>query len=266
MTDWKAKTLAHWRDINSLAVHRFGDNPLAEEAALAVIEGLRADDWKKVRSYSGKSSFSTFLRVVVVRLLEDFARKRYGRIRAPLWVRTFGGIWEKLFELLCLQRMSVMEAVETVKQYGVKKYAELEDAAYHLLEKIPHCGQHQGLEVAYEERGDAGALQHSGANNSYEQKQQKEVFSAVFTIVFGSSEVSVTGELLRKFSELKLRLTSQEKLMLKLCFQEEMSVTGAGKLLGLTRFQAHGKMRRLMKRLHQEFDRVGLTEELKHYL
>lgn len=266
MTDWKAKTLAHWHDINSLAVHRFGDNSMAEEAALAVIESLQADDWRKVRSFSGKSSFLTFLKVVVVRLLEDFARKRYGRIRAPLWVRTFGGVWEKLFELLCLRRLSVMEAVETVKQYGVKQYAELEDAAYHLLERIPHCGQHQGLEVAYEEMGNTGSIHNSGVNNTYEERQQKGLFSAVFAIVFGSSDVALTGEIVPKFCELKLSLTAQEKLMLKLCYQEEMSVTGAGKLLGMNRFQVHGKMRRLLKRLQEEFDRVGLTEELKLYL
>lgn len=266
MTDWKTQTLAHWHDINSLAVRRFGDNAVAEEAALAVIEKLQADDWKKVRSFSGKSSFTTFLRVVVSRLLEDFARKRYGRIRPPLWVRTFGGIWEKLFELLCLRRMSVMDAVETVKQYAAKQYSELEEAAYILLEKIPNCGQHQGLEVGYEEIADSPSAAPSGSDEIYEYKQQKELFNAVFALVFGSSNAAVSGDLYVKFDELKLRLTAQEKLMLKLCYQEEMSVSGAGKLLGMNRFQAHGKMRRLLNRLKAEFDRVGLTDELKRYL
>jgi len=41
-----------------------------------------------------------------------------------------------------------------------------------------------------------------------------------------------------------------------------MNVTAAGKMLGLTRFQVHGKMKRLMVRLRDEFERVGLAEEI----
>lgn len=53
--NWKAKTLAHWDAINGLAVRRFGDSAMAEEAALAVIEELEADDWKRLRAFSGLS-------------------------------------------------------------------------------------------------------------------------------------------------------------------------------------------------------------------
>lgn len=266
MIDWKEKTLAHWQDINILAVRRFGDDAIAEEAALSVIEELQAEDWKKVRSFTGKSSFAAFIGVVASRLLEDFARRRYGRIRAPLWVRSFGGIWEKLYNLLCLRRMSVTEAVETLRQNAAQHYSELEEAAYLLLERIPHCGQHQGLEVSYDEMTDTRSAAPPGSGNSYEHRQREELFNAVFALVFGSSDVAVTGELFSKFKELQLAFTVQETLMLKLCYQEEMSVSGAGKLLGMNRFQAHGKMRRLLKRIKDEFARVGLTDDLKQYL
>ncbi len=135
-----------------MAARRFGEGVLAEEAALAVIDGLKADNWHRLRAYNEQATLTTFVRTLTVRLLEDFARKRFGRVRPPLWVKTFGGIWEKLFTALCLERLPVAEAVEIVLQRQTdagKK--EIESAAYDLLARIPDCGMHQGLEVAYEE-------------------------------------------------------------------------------------------------------------------
>ncbi len=121
-----------------MAVRRFGEGVLAEEAALAVIDGLRADNWYRLTAYNEKATFATFIRTLTVRLLEDFARKRFGRVRPPLWVKTFGGIWEKLFTALCLERLPVTDAVEIVlqRQMGIKK-TEIENAAYSYLPEFP---------------------------------------------------------------------------------------------------------------------------------
>ena len=104
---WKKKTLAHWDLINRLAVRRFGTATLAEEAALFVMNGLAADSWHRVKAHTGKGSFKSFLASLSWRLLEDFSRKRFGRVRPPLWIKKLGGIWSLLFSLLCLERFSV---------------------------------------------------------------------------------------------------------------------------------------------------------------
>ena len=266
MIDWQARTLVHWDTINRLSVHRFGDTALAEEAALAVIDSLRADDWKKVRSFQGKASFSSYLRSVTARLLEDFARKRFGRKQAPLWVRNFGGIWEKLYELLCLRRYSVAEAIEAIEQNVVERCNDIETAAYSLLEKIPNCGENQGLEVSFEGIENAGFLGTSLPDSFAEQKQRRELFATIFELILGLTEPVSLRHLLNKCETLNFGLNPEEKMLLKLCYQEEMTVSKAGKLLGMNRFQVHGKMRRLLKKLYQELDRAGLSEDLRQYL
>ena len=40
-----------------MAVRRFGEGVLAEEAALAVIDGLRADNWHRFTAYNEKATF-----------------------------------------------------------------------------------------------------------------------------------------------------------------------------------------------------------------
>jgi len=264
--DWKEKTLAHWDSINKMAVRRFGEGTLAEEAALAVIDGLSADDWRRVAAFGGRASFSSFVMTLTARLLEDFARKRFGRVRPPLWVKSLGGIWEKLFTALCLERLRPVEAVEVVLQRqfsAIKK--EVEEAAYQLLAKIPGCGKTQGFEVAYEE-----GMAHSGGagveGSEIEEGEKKSLFSIACQLIFSVDNIEISSGFQEKFKALKIHLSPEEQLLLKLCYQDDLNVSEAGKMLGLTRFQTHGKMRRLMKRLKEEFERVGLDNELLLFL
>ena len=266
--DWKERTLLQWDKINALAVRRFGRSPLAEEAALAVIDGLAAEDWQRVRVFSGQASFSSFILAISARLFEDFARKRFGRVRPPLWVQTFGGIWQRLFQALCLERLPVNDAVEIVhqRQVAAEKTA-VEAAAYELLARIPDCGMARSLEVAYEEEAlvddDDGA---AGPAGTLESREQKEMFQAVFQLVLGQELRTDGDDLLQKYRMLQTNLPPEEKLLLKLCFQDGLGVTEAGAMLGMTRFQVHGRMRRLLARLQAEFARCGLAEILRPML
>ncbi|MEN8190477.1 MAG: hypothetical protein ABFS19_11560, partial [Thermodesulfobacteriota bacterium] len=71
MTDWKNKSLAHWEMINRMAVRRFGGSACAEEAALFVVDGLAANDWRRVRNHDGRASFKGYLASLTWRLLEE---------------------------------------------------------------------------------------------------------------------------------------------------------------------------------------------------
>lgn len=264
MTDWKEKALAHWGTINEMAVRRFGGGVLAEEAALAVFDGLNADNWHRLRAYNEKATFATFVRTLIARLLEDFARTRFGRVRPPLWVKALGGIWEKLFTALCLERLPVLDAVEVVlqRQPDIGKNV-IERAAYDLLARISDCGMHQGLEVAYEEENSfVGGQGKPIPDRFLEEQQKKELLEAIFQLVLGLEDFQVSETLLKKINQLRIRLSPEEKLLLKLCYQDGLGVTQAGEMLGMSRFQAHGKKRRLMARLKEEFERIGLAKDL----
>jgi len=265
LTDWKEKTLSHWETINRMAVRRFGEGVLAEEAALAVIDDLKADDWHRLRAYNQKAAFATFIRALAARLLEDFARRRFGRVRPPLWVKTLGGIWPKLFIALCLERLPVGDAVEVVlqRQSSTGK-KEIDEAAYQLLARIPDCGKQQGLEVPFEEENPLdGTVGQSVSGSPVEERQRKAVFEAIFQLILGEQEFEVSESLLQKLNLLEISLSAEEKLLLKLCYQDGLTVLQAGRMLGLNRFQVHGKKRRLMARLKEQFVRTGLIEELR---
>lgn len=266
MTDWKTQTLAHWEQINRTAVRRFGDTVLAEEAALSVIERLEEDNWKRVRAYRGRATFSTYLQVLTGRILEDFARSRFGRVRPPSWVKVLGGIWSKLFSALCLERLQVTEAVEVVFQrQSISSRKEIEEAAYTILGKISGCGSEHGLEVEYDEIRTESSAVHFRPVSLIEDKELREVLTEILGLRAGE-EVLLQEKNIARLKKVKITLLPEEKLLLRLCFQDDLSVAGAGKMIGLNRNQAYGKMRRLLTRIRNAFKQAGLDRELQLYL
>lgn len=265
MTDWRERVFQHWDLITALSVRRFGSTSFAEEAVLAAVDGLSKDDWHRLKTYKGEASFKSYLTVLVVRLFEDFSRKRFGRVRPPAWVNSLGGIWPKLFVALCLERLGVEWAVEALHQRdGVPPKKTIEDAAYTLLGRIPSCGTHSS-ETTFDDSTEnhiAGNSSGTGDDNLYEARESAQFIEDIFSAICGE-DVEVDGRAVQfKYSRLTISLTAQERLLLKLHFQDGMNITEAGRMLDLNRFQVHGKMKRLMGRLRDEFERVGLAEDI----
>ena len=107
----KKMALANWQLVNRLAARRFQQQETAEEAALYVLETLSQDNWKRLQDFSGKSKFTTYFTTVVYRLLEDYSRKRFGRVSPPQWIKRLGSFWITLYRLLCLERFPFSDAI-----------------------------------------------------------------------------------------------------------------------------------------------------------
>ncbi|MEN8198758.1 MAG: hypothetical protein ABFR63_01665 [Thermodesulfobacteriota bacterium] len=268
MTDFKQEITAHWSLINRIAGRRFADDTLAEEGALYVLNRLEENNYRRLHSFSGRSKLSTFISALTIRLLEDFSRRKFGRVRPPSWITALGGIWVSLFQLLCLQRLAVSDAVETMLSGKPGRDAEqIEETAWTILERVVNCGQHQGFEVPLE---DDEQMEHSPERQNRPEDQVLEREQKIFFQLLFSATDKEIGPLWEGAFATHLRqsiqLNAEERLLLKLCFQDELSVTRAGEMLGLNANQAHGKLRRLLTRLRDNFDKAGISEELRGIL
>ena len=261
-TGIKQRVLEQWPLVNRLAERRFGPG-LGEEAALWVLDNLALDDWRRLREYRGRAGFPGFLAVVVSRLLEDFARRKFGRVRPPGWIRSLGGMWRLLFELLCLRRLSVQEAVTSLRvQRPEISEKEGEQAAWAILERVVNCGAHQGLESSLTDEN-GGELAGEGGPEQELAARDREIF---LTLLFGEEKLVEQGSALLDRLRDRIRLSDEERLLLILCFREELSVTRAGAMLGMNPNQAHGRLRRLLARLRKDFDRAGVSADLRAML
>lgn len=259
----REKAMARWGLINHLAKRRFSNEAVADEAALYVLDSLADQDWKRLRQFSGKSRFTTFFSSVTYRLLEDFSRMKYGRITPPKWIREAGGIWLMLFRLLCLERFSFHEAVLLAKERQPAIVTDLiEEAAESILGELPQCGKAQ-QEVEFREECVNTGNPDTAGQERVENRERRLLLFAVAREIYGESVDEDREHALVRLLGKPFDLQDDEKVLLKLCYQEGLSVTKAGKMLGMNRFQAHGKMRRLLTRIRQHFSDAGCEEELR---
>jgi DNA-directed RNA polymerase specialized sigma24 family protein len=262
--DWRTRALSQWELINRLATRRFRQQPLAEEAALFVVDRLAEDDWRRLRTFSGRSSFTAFVAALSLRLLEDFSRLRFGRAKPPLWVRRLGGVWMALFRLLCLERRSPAEAAALLAARQLGDERHLETTAYQLLGELPSCGEARG-EITGLDEDLAAAEIDTNANQEQrlEEEERDGLFAVLGRIVFGEGAGAADERLLARVSEAGIELAPRERLLLQLCFRDGLPVAEAGRMLGWNRHQTHGRLRRLLARIREDLTRAGLAEELR---
>jgi RNA polymerase sigma factor (sigma-70 family) len=256
--------MSHWGLIDRLARRRFVKDVIAEEAALYVINGLEENNWQRLEHFSGKASWAAFLSSLTFRLLEDFARKKFGRLRPPLWIRNLGGVWELLFRFLCQERLPIGEAVEHVQvRMPSKQKAAIEDSARMIHAEVTDCGSHQNMEVPLE---DDHSDPQSHTHQHLEEAERNLFFAALFQGLLDMDREDVFSESLARAFTTGLLLEAEERLLLKLCFQDGIGVTEAGRMLGMNRHQVHGRLRRLLARLRSDFEKMGIGGELRNLL
>ena len=261
----KERVLAHWDLLNRLASRRFNKEGVAEAAALYVMEQLAENDWQRVRQFSGRSRFVSYLSSVVYRLLEDYSRKHFGRKKVPGWVSKMGGIWIILFRLLCFERFpfndAVLIAADRRKDLQNEK---IEQVAEKILGEIPDCGQDQYKEILYEEEAYNGAEREavSVQQKNIEQKQKVQLEGALFQELLGVDRSKASEAAVRSVLKKSIDISVEERLLLKLCYQDGFSIAEAGRRAGLNRYQAHGKMRRLYARIRQAFNKAGCEDDI----
>ncbi len=88
-----------------------------QDGFLFVCERLRRDDLRRIREFreEGPASFETWLRAVVRRLCLDWRRHRDGRFRLPRAVARLPDLDQEVFRALHLRGLSENEAFHTLK-------------------------------------------------------------------------------------------------------------------------------------------------------
>lgn len=276
--NWKERVFSHWDHLDALAHQRFKDANLASEALLFTMEQLERDDWKRVRAFQGRAQFKTFLTSLASRLFVDFSRKKFGRIRPPSWLKKMGPMWESLFKLLCLERQNVHDAIESLSQSVPEgRDAELiQHAAFTILEKITDCGKSTGQEQAVEPE----ILEQAAVANIYctvdaaETNQKLAVLKDLYTCIIEetpsweaqNSQHYRAMEKIRTHLAEKVQLGAEQRLLLKMIYQDGLKVSAAGRMLGLSADQAHWQQKKLLADLQAAIEQTGIVQGIKDLL
>ena len=142
MIDWHTIILQpQWLTrLERQAFKRFSQQGLAEEACSYVLEKLSQNHWASCQQYTGKAKPETFLYTLVGNLLEEFARKRFGRPRPPQWLQREGDLWVKLWKMVCLERQLIPIVVEQFAQQSERATEFVHSIIRTIKARLPWCG------------------------------------------------------------------------------------------------------------------------------
>jgi DNA-directed RNA polymerase specialized sigma24 family protein len=269
---------AGWVDrLTALARRRFCDDVIADEAFDFALGELAAGDWRRLRTFSGRSQPGTFLIAIFRRLLEDFARRRFGRSRPPRWVQLRGEWWMRLYRHLCLERLAPEAVVVQVSQRPgePRSEADVREAIGTLKARIPDCGQQVSevsLELAPEAAGPV-----DGGNPEPEAAPDREVLSQILLAVaylLGAPDAPVEPSVseLARGAELSGRLASnldgfarslafdaEDRLMLRLLYHDGLGFAAAGRRIGLPEHRVRRRHEAALARIRRALEAAGIS-------
>jgi hypothetical protein len=262
MSPQEAKNLVfqHWQYLNQLAKKRFSqDNQLAEQAIDYVLEQLEKNQWQRVCQYQGKG-FTAFITVTTNRLLIDFARKVGETPYIPQWIQQAEPAWKQVFLLL--------HKGETQSEIIHKITESMDIDAKTVTNIIVNIEQKQHFNSKIIQTELELENIKSDAPDPEQNATQSE-HHAWFNIIFQTlkqENVKIESKKLKLLAD-KLQnyitLSSEESLFLLMIYQDELSVSEAGRRLNWNRNQAAGKHKRLLARLQTDFEKSGLIQDIK---
>ena len=235
------------------ARRRFGDSPDADSAYNFALDRLSADDWSALAvRYKGKGTPQGFLAITFINALEDYARAKYPRARPPEWLRRLGDLWLQVWRRLCLKREAVESIVDALSDRDAARAQEIRGAAKQIRARVPNCGQVVAEEPA--DLGDADATTHDTVAE-LDRDTLNMLTGTVAAVLDQDAPSPLPDEAVLALRD-ALDLPAADRLLLKLLYDEGMSVAAAARALDLTRKQASRRHLAILGRLREALGAV----------
>jgi RNA polymerase sigma factor (sigma-70 family) len=105
--------------IETVCKRHFSAENDRSECYVFVLDSLKAENYKRLKAFKGKSKLSTYIYALTNSLVIDFRRKRYGRRRIPAAVQKLGQWAEAVYRLVCWQKFSIDDAYDFLQVEGL---------------------------------------------------------------------------------------------------------------------------------------------------
>lgn len=270
--DWSSLVLSDWINrLDRMALKRFGQQVIADEAVNHVLEQLAANNWAVLDGYQNRAQPKTYLNVVATHLLEEFSRKKFGRPRPPQWLKRNGHLWVSIWKQLCLERQQNSQVIfNWLSAERSRDYIESIVSA--IKARVPWCGV-KTEEVPTsalardDEQGDFEIVDQRSADPE-PQDTLEELLLVIRLLLI--SETALPGidalQLQRVRSVTKalndeLKLSVEERLVMKMVFIDRIKHKLVAEGLGLKPYQLSKRLSALYARLREAIEKTGFEKD-----
>jgi RNA polymerase sigma factor for flagellar operon FliA len=210
----------------------------AEEFAAVVKLKLVENDYAILRAFEGRSSFATFIGVVVQRMALDFRIHAWGKWHSSVEAKSLGPQAVELEKLLHRDDRSLDDAAPIMAaRHGLTRHA-LEALAAKLPRRFP---RHRDVDL--EEAHSVAVTPSAEVEEPLLAIDRRAASDRVSTVMAGLME----------------RLPDQDRLILQLRFEGGMSVADIARALLLDQKMTYRRIERNMRELRRELERTGIA-------
>lgn len=213
----------------------------AEEFASVVKLKLIENDYAVLREFEGRSSLRTFLVTVIHHHSLDYRIGKWGKWRPSAEARRIGTLAIQIERLTQRDGYTLDQAVEILRTNHSLDIPRRE--LYEIAARLPqrHQRRFEGLdEQAADLTADTGSAEDRMLDQ--ERRRRREQAEAVL-------------------NRLKMRLDEQDRLLLKMRFEDSLTVARIAKTLCLEQRPLYRRFDKLYGRLRRELRREGIQEE-----
>ncbi len=269
VVDWHSIILSSkWLfRLEAQALKRFGQAGLAEEASTYVLDELACNDWQRCQQFTGKAKPETFLYTLTGNLLEEFARKRFGRPRPPEWLKREGDLWVSIWKRVCLERQLVNSIIDHLCKQGNRSSDLVSGIIRTIKAKLPWCGSSQreiptsmlggNDDDNYDyEQADSHTLEQQLDQNQLDDSLLLMSQLLVFLTCPSKDSEPATNALTMDNQQLTqfyttLELSEEERLLLKMAYQEGIKLNAIAKALNMPAYQPGRLLKGILERIEQ---------------
>lgn len=265
--------------LDKLANKRFGEGGLAEEAGTYVLEKLSADQWQCLLSFKGNCKPESYLHTVTSHLLEEFSRQRFGRLRPPEWLKRQGTLWLQVWKMLCLERQLIQSIVEHCCLNNLREHSVIHEAIRTIKARLPWCGGDAHREIATSnntDESDYDPTAHIATNETPEQPVTEAHYTETLLLIsslmnekpietmFGKTATELCSNYVnknqQKFDALrqKLLLTDEEKIIMRMHFQDGIKKSVIAKSLGMKDYLPGRILKELLAKISVVFEELEI--------
>ena len=278
--DWEAIVISEaWIEhLERLALRRFGEGVLADEASTFVLDRISENNWSKLSQFRGKAKPETFLYKISSQLLEEFSRQRFGRLRPPAWLEREGGLWLRIWKMLCLERQPSTRVTDILSLEECRDKPYIEAIQKTIKARIPDCGitlytvaiDHTGSQNEAD-TSNSSAIELKG-NATLEQSlghQELEEVCFLFAELLENLDCpsnSGMNDNIQHWKDLSvlqesINLSEEETLVLRMAFQEGLQLKVIAQALSMPAYQPGRMLKRLFSRISESLRATSVDME-----
>ncbi len=233
--------------LEAVCRRRFSAENDQNECYVFVIDNLKADNFKRLRAFKGKSKLNTYLYSLINSLVIDFRRKKFGRRRIPSGVVKLGKWAEAVYRFVCWQKFSFDDAYDFLRVEGLFAGSYIEFIKKtEPIRKAP-CRENPAFQSI------DGTRESSLKNTAVEGFNPLE-----FLIQKLDRERRIDA--LKVIREATAELSEIDQLLVRLVYGSDLSVSAAAKVIGLPASTAGKRLKSLMTKFQEKLLAAGIRE------